>query len=431
MTATPTTTPEAIIGVAATGPLRSPLSAPGHELLELINEQLPHMRATAADNDRDSNFPYDTFQRFRDSGVMAATVPTELGGLGVTRLHDIAIALRAIATADASTALALHMQLCRGLTLTYEWQHSQPQAQALAENLLKQMAHSAAVCGAAKDHPASKTVLTPDGEGNWLLNGRKTLVSMGPIGTHFVAHATTKDDPPKLAAPIVPRSTPGLTIQDNWNGLGMRASGTVDVIFDQCPVPAENVLLRDPIGTRNDAVLAGQTVSSITMLGIYLGIAQAARDATIAALTKKTGPPEPAARTLVAQIDTNLYTLHATTAAALTNADAQHENHDQDPAERGRQMMLPYQYAKQIINQLAPAIINDCLTTTGSRAYTTTHLLSRLYRDVRAGNFMQPYTYVDAVNFLSSQALGLDQDNNYMSVRASKPTDNDNDDSAG
>lgn len=405
-------------------PLSTPVTPEGRRLLELIVGQLPEIAASAADHDRDGTFPYATFERFRDSGVMGATVPAELGGLGVDRLYDVAAALMAVATADASTALALHMQFSRGLTLTYEWQHAEPAARVLAEGLLREMgAGKAAVCGAAKDHPSGSTTLVPDGTGDWILSGRKTLVSMAPIGTHFVAHASALIGArsPRLAAPIVPRDTPGVTVLDNWQGLGMRASGTVDVIFDQCPVPNENVFLRDPIGARNDAVLAGQTVSSITMLGIYLGIAQAARDSTVEAVVKRAEATPPAgARALIAHIDAGLYTLHATTAAALTTADVHSADLSGDMDERGRRMMLPYQYAKLTINELAPAIVNDCLTVTGSRAYATGHLLSRLYRDVRAGTFMQPYTYSDAVDFLSAQTLGIDQDNNYMSVRAAK-----------
>lgn len=404
-------------------PLHIPATPEGRVLLELITKQLPAIQDTAADNDRDSAFPFDTFEQFRENGVMGATVPTELGGLGVARLHDVAIALLAVAAADASTALALHMQFCRGLTLSWEWQHSEPREQELAERLLRDMAvGAAAVCGAAKDHPSGVSTLTPDGAGGWRLTGRKTLVSMAPIGTHFVAHAWAQPDgeEPRLVAPIVPRDTPGLTVIDNWSGLGMRASGTCDVIFDGCPVPAENVFIREPVGARNDAVLAGQTVSSITMLGIYVGIAQAARDATIGVLTGRRGAPSAAARTLVAEIDAGLYTLRATVAAALTSADALASDLSGDLAERGRRMMLPFQYAKLVANRLAPSIVNDCMTVTGSVAYSTGHQLSRLFRDVRAGGFMQPYTYVDGVDFLSAQALGLVQDNDYMSVRAAK-----------
>lgn len=352
---------------------------------------------------------------------MGATVPTELGGMGVTRLYDVAAALLALAEADASTALALHVQLSRGLTLAYEWQHGTPRAREIAGPLLRLMAKGeAAVCGAAKDHYSAVTTLASDGAGDWLLSGRKTLVSMAPIATHFVVHAQTDvSGQLTLAVPVLRRDHAGLTVVDSWEGLGMRASGTADVVFDKCFVADRDVMTLAPASARNNAALAGQTVSSITMLGIYVGIAQAARDATVSALARRSAPHPAATRTLVAQIDANLYALRATVGAALMNSDVLNQ-HIADPAERGLRMMLPFQYAKLIVNQLSPAIVKDCCTLLGGASYSASHPLSRLYRDVQAGGFMQPYSYSAGVDFLSAQALGIDQDNDYMRVRASQ-----------
>ncbi len=252
------------------------------------------------------------------------------------------------------------------------------------------------------------------------------LVSMGPIGTHFVINATTDgtDEPPRLASPVVTRDNPGLTVLDNWDGLGMRASGTVDIVFDRCPIPADDVLMRDQVGAQNDAVLAGQTVSSIAMLGAYVGAAQAAYDVTLAALARRSETLQAAGRTLLAEIDSRLYALRAAVGVALTTADVLSADMSMDRAERGRQMMRSFQCAKLAVNQVAPAIVNDCLTLIGGASYTAAHPLARLYRDVRAGAFMNPYTYVDAVDFLSAQALGIDRDNNYMSAWAIQARNN-------
>jgi alkylation response protein AidB-like acyl-CoA dehydrogenase len=291
----------------------------------------------------------------------------------------------------------------------------------MAERLLREMAQgAAAICGAVKDGPGVVTRLSPDGTGGWRLSGRKVLVSMAPIATHFFVHAQRldADGTVHLVVPVLHRDTPGLTVLDNWDGLGMRASGTLEVVFDDCPVPAAEVLERGPAGVGRDAVLAGQTVSSITMLGIYAGIAQAARDVAVAACARRAGDPPAGVRALVARLDTRLYALRGTVGTALVNADIAGADLDADPDQRGRRMMTPFQYAKMTVNESAPAVVDDCLSLIGGFAYTGAHPLSRLYRDVRAGGFMQPYSYVDAVDYLSGQALGFDRDNDYMSVRA-------------
>lgn len=406
----------------APGELREPVTGAGAVVLDLLAGQLPLIAAGADEHDRHGTFPSDVFAAFARNGLMGATVPAELGGLGLDRLSDVALALCVLAEADASTALALHVQWSRGLTLAYEWRHGSTEARELAERLLRLMATGeAAVCGAVKDHPAALTTISRDGADGWVVSGHKTLVSMAPIATHFFVYAQRElpDGRTVLAAPVLCRDTPGLTVLDTWDGLGMRASGTMDIVLDNCSVAEGSVLHRGPVGAREDAVLAGQTVSSITMLGIYTGIAQAARDHVVSALRRRPAPPA-AARTLLAEVDARLYSLRASVAAALANADVWSADRSCDPDERGRRMMIPFQCAKMTVNKLGLAIVNDCLTLVGGAAYSGAHPLSRLYRDVRAGWFMQPYTYLDGVDFLSGQALGIDRDNDYMSVRAAK-----------
>ncbi|MDH2428954.1 acyl-CoA/acyl-ACP dehydrogenase [Sphaerisporangium sp. TRM90804] len=387
-----------------------------------MDQDVARIREGAADHDRFGEFPAESFERFLDNRVMAGTVPEELGGMGVSCLSDVATVLAAVAEADASTALALHVQFSRGLTLNYEWRHGSPPVRALAERLLRGMASDRLViCGAAKDHHTAVTRLTPDGRGGWLLSGRKTLVTLAPIATHFLVHTQkiVEDEPVTLAATVLGRDTPGLSVLPGWEGLGMRASGTCEIVFDNCPVAEEDVLERGVIGETRDSALAGQTVSSITMLGIYAGVARAARDLAIGAAARRSSAPPAAVRGLVSDIEANLYTLRATAAAALANADALNDDLTGDLDERGRSMMVPFQCAKLAVNRLALAVVNDCLTVVGGAAYGAAHPLSRLYRDVRAGWFMQPYTYIDAVDFLSGQALGIDRDNNYLSYRVS------------
>ncbi|GGK75049.1 acyl-CoA dehydrogenase [Sphaerisporangium melleum] len=393
-------------------------------MLTLVEQDAARIRDGAAANDRLGEFPTDVFERFLDNGVMAGTVPEELGGMGVSCLSDVATVLETVAAADASTALALHVQFSRGLTLTYEWRHGSPPVRALAERLLRGMAtERLVICGAARDHHTAVTRLTPDGNGGWLLSGRKTLVTLTPIATHFLVHTqkVVDGEPVTLAAAIVDRTAPGLTVVPKWDGLGMRASGTYDIAFENCPVSADDVLQRETIGAHSDRTLSGQTVSSITMLGIYAGVARAARDIAVGTAAHRSAArgtlPPSAIRTMVADIETNLFTLRAAAAAALTNADELNEDLDGDLDERGRRMMVPFQCAKLTVNRLAQSVVNDAVTIVGGAAYDAAHPLSRLYRDVRAGWFMQPYTYIDAVDFLSGLALGIDRDNNYLSYR--------------
>lgn len=396
----------------ATGVLHRPVTEQGRELLRLAVEHLPEVRDGAAEHDRAGTLPAAAIAAFGANGTLGGTVPRELGGVGVGSLYDVAVVLGKVAEADASTALILFAQFSRGLTFSYEWRHGTAHASVLAERVLKQMAAGDPVCGGRADHYSGVTTLTPDGAGGWLLNGRKTLVTMAQIAKHVIVHAETRVDgePHRAATPVLAADAPGVRILDNWDGLGMRASGTVDIVFENCRVPAENVLVRGVAGVQDDVGLAGQTTSSATALGIYVGIAQAARDVAVATVLRRRRAPSAATRTLVAEVDTNLYGLRATVGSALSNADVANADLGGDLAERGRLMMLPFQYAKQHANRIVPKIVEDCVTLVGGAAYTGGHPLARLYRDCRAGNFMQPFNYLDGVDFLSALALGTDHD---------------------
>ncbi|MFH9138835.1 acyl-CoA dehydrogenase family protein [Streptomyces sp. NPDC017524] len=395
---------------AMAGALTEPLTPQGHALLEILDRHLPGMASGTTAHDRDGTFPLDVFQRLGDDGVLGATVPPELGGLGVSSVHDVCLAVKRIAETDASVALSLHMQFSRGITMSYEREHGTGTGPALAERLLRLMGtKKALISGALKDAGVT-TELVPAADGGWRLTGRKILVSMAPFATHFVVAAQTRPTSgnPLTASAFLPAGTPGLKAPDNWNGMGMRASASTEVLLQDCPVPASDVFVRGPAGVRNDAAMAGQTVSSIGLLGVYAGIAQAARDFTVTGIARHGGEPAAAVRTLIAELDVKLYTLRTALAAALAHTDHHAHRTTGDPDERGRLMMAPFQYAKLIVNRTAASIVEDCMTLVGGASFTADHPLSRHYRDVRAGWFMQPFTYADAIDHLSAHALGTD-----------------------
>ncbi|MEU7467740.1 acyl-CoA dehydrogenase family protein [Streptomyces sp. NPDC044984] len=395
-------------GVLADNGLCEPKTPAGRRLLDLLERYLPALEAESRENDREATLPVHLFDRMRKEGALGATVPEDLGGLGVHSLHDVALALARIAGRDAGVALALHMQFSRGLTLDFERRHGAPSTRPFAEDLLRQMGSGeAVVCGAVKDVRGT-TVLTRAADGSYRLDGRKTLVSMAGIATHYVVSARLEETgaPVRLAAPVVARTSPGLTVLDNWDGMGMRSSGSVDIVFDGCPVDRSRVLPRGEPGVRDDAALAGQTVSSIAMLGIYVGIAEAARGIAVAELRRRGGAPPAGVRTTMAEIDTRLFALHTAVASALTSADRLADDLSGDLAARGRAMMTPFQYAKMLVNRHAVGVVDDCLMLVGGAGYSNSHPLARLYRDVRAGGFMHPYNFTDGVDYLSEVALG-------------------------
>ncbi|MGH2584715.1 MAG: acyl-CoA dehydrogenase family protein, partial [Dehalococcoidia bacterium] len=88
-----------------------PMSEPGRRLVELCEAHATDFATRAAEHDRDATFPFENVAALQQSGVMAACVPEDLGGMGVTSLHDIALAISRLARGDSATAIAANMHI--------------------------------------------------------------------------------------------------------------------------------------------------------------------------------------------------------------------------------------------------------------------------------------------------------------------------------
>ncbi|MCK2212405.1 acyl-CoA/acyl-ACP dehydrogenase [Actinomadura sp. ATCC 31491] len=374
----------------------------GELLLNLLSPLLPAIADAAGENDRKGRFPAETFDALMAAGVLKATVPEEYGGLGVTNPHDVALALLHVAKADPSVALALHMQFSRGLTLAHDLREAPAATAQLMDGLLRLIGtKNAVITGAVAEAPGSTTVLqAEDGDGPLRLSGRKHFVTLAPAATHFVVSAQLHraGRPPVAAAAVVPRDSHGLVVNDDWDGLGMRASGSVSVGFDGCRVPADAVQVRQ--AGDSDAALVGRTLSTVCMMGIYAGAAVAARDVAVAALRRR-DLVAPSARSVVAEVEADLYALRSVGAAALTAIAA----YLAEPAGAGQAMMGVFQRARVVTNRAAVAVVDACVSLVGGSAYNAAHPLARLYRDVRAGGLMQPYPGLAAIDYISEDVL--------------------------
>ncbi|NEA45663.1 acyl-CoA dehydrogenase family protein [Streptomyces sp. SID10815] len=386
-------------------PELKPRTAAGRALGDLLASVLPQLREQAAEHDRDASFPTAAFTDMGAKGILGATVPAELGGLQVTSPHDVAVALAQVAAADPGAALALHMQFSRGLTLGHDWRATGDDA---LRALLVAMADgralvSGAVSEPGRDYHRVSTRVARRDDGSWELSGRKTFVTLASAATHFVVRAATADADPgdrRFAAVLLARETPGLHVAERWAALGMRSSGSPDVTFDSCPVPAAHVWVRGPWGQSTPAELPGRAVSTVAMLGIYLGIAERAAElaAKAAARHRARNAVTTGAGALLADVHTRL---HSVRAVVAHTTEAVEHGVTGDPVA----LMRDFQAGKQFVNEQACLVVDRCLSLVGGGAYMAGHELARLYRDVRAGGFMQPYSPPDAISFLAETSV--------------------------
>jgi alkylation response protein AidB-like acyl-CoA dehydrogenase len=265
--------------------LRQPLSdlTPEQRLAALF-------AATAAQHDRDGSFPIGNFTRLHEEGLLNLTAPVANGGqdAGLARVTSL---VGTIAQGCASTALVLGMQL---IHLKHSTRNSR-----WPEHLRARLAHSAAQSGALinalRVEPALGTPArgglpettarrTPQG---WLLNGRKIYSTGSPGLAWMLVWARTDDPTPLVGMFLVPARRPGVRIVETWDQLGLRASGSHDVLFHDVELPEDHAVDIRPPGEwarRDPLALAWST---LTIAALYTGVATAARNWLISFLRER------------------------------------------------------------------------------------------------------------------------------------------------
>jgi alkylation response protein AidB-like acyl-CoA dehydrogenase len=256
-------------------------------------------------------------------------------------------------------------------------------------------------------------------EGGWLLNGRKIFATMSPAAQllDISFHFRDAQGGERLAMASMPRDSAGLEIKNNWDALGMRASGSHDVTFTNCFVPDTALLDLGMWGGWSEPYLTGNLIIAIGLTGVFLGLAEAARDLTVEGVkTRRKGPSGQtlaerySIQHLIAEIEIDLAASRAILGRTAMTADAFFSRQPAEgiPLHELHELMKDFQCAKWFVNRKAIDIVDRALTASGGAGYLSRHPLSRLYRDVRAGPFMQPFSPNEAFEYIGKVTLGLD-----------------------
>lgn len=382
-------------------------------------------RARSAD--ADNEMCRENFDDLFTTGISSAFVPEELGGFGLESIHDWILLIATLGRGDASTAIAITMHHAIGRRMALRYSQAKMNLGAdhertlqLAEPLRRMAAGEMLVCATATEvgtdnlHPAAEAVrhASTDGDG-WRINGHKIFVTMSPIATHVSTVVRVRDDDgDNMANIVVPMGTPGLLPQDDWDALGMRGSGSQSVIFDDVWVPDSALSKMGPWGRWSLDYLQFRAIANIVLVGAFLGVAEAAYDIALTKLETRSRVGQRAAeqsgiQNLVGEMAIELAQCRAVLGAAAVQMDEYGERHASSPAsmEEAHGLMSDYQVAKWTVNRGAIGVVSKAMDLLGGSGYTNSAALARLYRDVRAGPFMQPFGPAELREYVGKVAL--------------------------
>jgi isovaleryl-CoA dehydrogenase len=235
----------------------------------------------AADIDRSNEFPRDLWPALGDQGLLGITVPERFGGAGLGYLAHV-IVMEEISRASGAVGLSYgaHSNLCvNQLRLNAS-------AEQCAHYLPKLLSgeHVGALAmsepGSGSDVVSMQLKATRRGD-SYVLNGRKMWITNGPDADVLMVYAKT--DPAAgsrgISAFIVERGTPGFKSAQKLDKLGMRGSSTSELVFDDCRIPAANM-----VGTENGGVrvlMSGLDYERVVLAGGSLGLHAAALDVVL------------------------------------------------------------------------------------------------------------------------------------------------------
>ncbi|MCG8386649.1 MAG: acyl-CoA dehydrogenase family protein [Cytophagales bacterium] len=328
------------------------------------------------DWDEAQEFPVALFKKLGELGLMGVLVPQSYGGSGFG-YHEYVTAIVELSKIDGSVGLSMaaHNSLCTGHILQFG-------TEAQKQKYLPKLA-SAEWIGAwgltepntGSDAGNMKTVAKETGD-HYVINGAKNFITHGKSGDVAVVIARTGEpgDSHGMTAFIVEKGTPGFSGGRKENKLGMRASETAEMIFDNCKVPKENIIGKVGEGfVQSLKVLDGGRIS---IAALSLGIAQGAYEASLQYSKEREQFNQPISKFQAISFKLADMATKIEAAKLLTYRAADLKN-------KGKSVNKESAMAKYYTSEIAVEAANEAVQIFGGYGFTKDYPVEKYYRDVK------------------------------------------------
>ena len=333
-----------------------------------------HIRPKMMEWDEEQKFPVDLFHKMGELGLMGVLVPAEYGGAGLGYFEYVTI-ISEVAKVCGSIGLsvAAHNSLCTGHILYFGTEDQK-------KKYLPKLASGEWIgawglteANTGSDAGNMRCTATRDGD-DWILNGTKNWITHGISGNVAVVLARTGEPRTKsnVTAFIVERGTPGFNAGKKENKLGMRASETAELVFDNCRISDAQRMGEVGDGFRQSMkVLDGGRIS---IAALSLGIAKGAYEASIKYSKERHQFDQPIA---------NFQAISFKLADMATKIEAAEMLIYQaaDKKNRHEQMTKESAMAKYYASEVAVQVSTDAVQVFGGYGYTKDFPVEKFYRD--------------------------------------------------
>ncbi|MCF2524690.1 acyl-CoA dehydrogenase family protein [Bradyrhizobium sp. G127] len=358
-------------------------------LLEKIGLIAADLAADSAENDRTGRIAPRVFSELAKTGLLGLTVSKAHGGAGAG-MRETADVLRVLGKADPSVALILAMHFIQHLIIarTENWPRH------LAQKLVRDATGGVGLINALRVEPEQgspargglpATVARRTAEG-WRLTGRKIYSTGAPVLRWYLVWARTDEPDVRLGIFLVPAGLPGTRIVETWDHLGLRASGSHDVIFDDVLFPLDHEIdvRKSEQWLKPDVIPL--IIHPVLTAAVYDGVAQAARDWLLQFL--KTRAPSslgaplatlPRAQDIAGGIDAKLAVNARLIRTFVRDFD---DGITVTPNEAA--------IVKLMVTNNAVSVVEDALSLSSNHGLSRTNPLERHYRDVLCGRVHTP-----------------------------------------
>ncbi len=325
--------------------------------------------------DESQEFPKEIFKKMAELGFLGAYYPEEYGGAGLSVL-DFTVIVEEVAKVDPSVALGLcaHNGLC--ISHIYNFAN-----ESLKKKYLPDLCSGKKIGGwglteafSGSDAGGMRTVAVKEGN-EWVINGSKNFITHGISGETFVILAVTdKTKNKSISAFIVEKGTSGFSSGKKENKLGMRASETASLIFDNVRIPGENLIGNAGEGFKQAlAVLDG---GRIGIGALSVGLAQGALEASIKYSKERKQFGKPIAENQGIQFKLADMAMEIEAARLLVQKAASMKG-------EGKDVNLEAAQAKYFASEVATCAANDAVQIHGGYGFTKDFPVEKFYRDVK------------------------------------------------